>query len=131
MTDNDEIKNELKEIKKMITSLKNELKGLIEIQQKLVHERLSAPIPPPPSSSAEKTNNKIITISKDLGNIVITGNTYNYNSVIKESAKDNDTNAQWNSSKKAWIMKEECLETLIKKFTEAGLNSDTDFVIKE
>lgn len=129
--DSDHIKEELKCIKKMITDLKDEFKGLIEIQQKLVHERLNAPTPAAPVSVVEKSNNKkLITISKDMNSIVLTGNTFDYNSLIKETAKENDTSAKWESSKKAWILNEECLDDLIKKFENAGLYRDTDFIVK-
>lgn len=121
---------DIKEIKTMILSLKDELKGLIEIQQKLVHERLGAPIPPPPTNVSEKQNNKIITITKDINSILVTGNTYSYNSLIKECAKDRNTSAQWNASKKAWILNEDCLEDLVKKLENSGLNKETDFVVK-
>lgn len=120
------IEQELKEIKNMLLSFKDELKGLIEIQQKLIHERLGAPVP----TTVEKVNNKIITITKDLNTILLTGNTYAYNSIIKDSAKECNTNAQWNSSKKAWILNEDCLDNLVKKFKDAGLVQDTDFVIR-
>ncbi len=123
------IKEELKDIKKMIYGLKDELKGLIEIQQKLVHERLNAPIPAAPVTE-KSSNKKQITISKDMNSIVLTGNTFDYNSIIKETAKENNTSARWESSKKAWILNEECLDDLIKKFENAGLDRDTDFIVK-
>lgn len=125
-----EVKEEIKEMKTIILSLKDELKGLVEIQQRLIHERLGAPTPLPPANNTDRINNKIITISKDLNSILLTGNTYAYNSIIKDAAKECNTTAQWNSSKKAWVLNEECLDNVIKKFIDSGLVRDTDFVIK-
>lgn len=46
--DIDEIKYSLIEIKSLIKDFKRNLKGLVEIQQRLVHERLGVPVPQAP-----------------------------------------------------------------------------------
>jgi hypothetical protein len=124
----EELRNDVAELKKIVLQMKDEFKGLVEIQQQLIHGRLGAPVPAP-VSTVEKQSNKTITILQDLGKLVVTGNTYNYNSLIKESAKDNDMSAVWNGSKKAWELNERCLDTLVNKLEEAGLKKNSDFVV--
>lgn len=41
-------KKDIDEVKTMIKDLRKDFRGLIEIQQRLIHERLGVSLPPPP-----------------------------------------------------------------------------------
>jgi hypothetical protein len=120
------IRDELVKLNKEIVSIRNELRGLIEIQQRLIHERLGVPPPPPPppvGESPKKYNSKKIYI-KVLGEgVSVSGNTFNHKDIIK----------QWKNAKfqddKSWLLPSGYLEKLISAFEDNGLKEDIDFFV--
>ncbi len=117
-----------------INKIRKDLQGLIEIQQKLIHERLNVSVPPPPKEyGVEKIVNNIenninykITISQfGSDRIKITGKgTFDHKNVIKESGQ-----ARWEGELKFWSLPSSCTETLINKFKGVGLIIDKDICV--
>jgi len=122
----DEIKNELLNTQNMIKDLKKEFKGLIEIQQRLIHERLGVPIPASPKEYGEDTNlkNKIEISDFSDGRIKVSGNTFDYKSAIKEAGQ-----AKWEQTTKSWSLPIESLEKLVENFKDLKLVEAKDFVV--
>jgi hypothetical protein len=117
-----------------INKIRKDLQGLIEIQQKLIHERLNVSVPPPPKeygvekivSNIENNINYKITISQfGLDRIKITGKgTFDHKNVIKESGP-----ARWEGELKFWSLPSSCTKTLINKFKDVGLTVDKDICV--
>lgn len=125
-----EIKNELAEVKTIVKSFKTELKGLVEIQQRLVHERLGVSVPPPPKEYGEeptsKTAPKIHITSIDSDRIRIAGNTFDFRTAIKDAGT-----AKWEGGTKSWSLPSDCLDKLIKNLEDVNLVRGTDFSVNE
>lgn len=122
-----DLKKELTEIKTIVKGFKNELKGLVEIQQKLIHERLGVPIPPSPKEYNEETSvklPKINIISIPDNYIRVAGNTFDFKSAIKDAGY-----AKWEQTTKSWSLPTNCLDKLISNFETLGLVRDVDFSI--
>ena len=125
--DMDEIKSELAEIKTMIKDFKKNLRGLVEIQQRLVHERLGVPVPVSPKEYGEESTSKpvkINIISIDDNRIRISGNTFDFKTPIKEAGQ-----AKWEQGTKSWSLPADCLDQLIKNLEAVNLVKDTDFSV--
>ena len=121
-----------KELKEFITLTKNELileinkirkelQGLVEIQQKLIHVNLNAPLPPLPKEySSEKpveTGNFEINIAPFGDRIKVTGKgTFKYKDLIKEIGQ-----VKWEQDLKFWSLPLNLLAPLLKKFSDKGL----------
>lgn len=124
---------EHEEIKGMIKDLRKEFRGLIEIQKRLIHERLGVPIPPPSNEYAQPEGKKPSSIEiKNYGDgrISIQGNTYEYNSAIKEAASSNGEKARWEPApQKLWHVSDKCLSSLIENFRNVGLEEGKDFTV--
>lgn len=120
-----EMKAELSEIKAIIKDFKKNLKGLVEIQQRLVHERLKVAIPPSPQEYGGESNLKVkINITCAEGNkIKVSGNTYDIKDTIK------NTGGKFESSTKSWLLPFDCLDQLVKNFEAINLVKDTDFSV--
>jgi hypothetical protein len=124
-----EMKEEMVGIKEEMKDLKKNFKGLVEINQRLIHERLNVPVPPPPKDFGEenKTATKSsakITISNFGDRIKITGQTYDYRPLIKEVGC-----AKWEGEIKAWSLPLDSLKTLLEKFKEANMLVDRDIKV--
>jgi hypothetical protein len=128
--DLDEIKKELSEIKTLVKDFKKNLKGLVEIQQRLVHERLGAPVPIPPKEYGEETNSKSAGIelsSTADDRIKISGKkSFDIKETIKESAP---SKAKFNASDKSWSIPAEYLDDLITNLEAINLIRDKDFIV--
>lgn len=112
----------LDDIQTELRNLKKELKGLVQINQVLIHERLNVPIPPPPKEYGEETvvNAKII-IKKSGERASISGkSSFEYKDLIKESA--NGT-ARFESSSKSWMIDPKYISILVQKLEAKGLKS--------
>jgi hypothetical protein len=123
----EDLKNELTEVKTIVKGFKKELKGLVEIQQRLVHERLSAPLPPPPKEYGEEITTKgakINITSIDGDRIRISGNTFDFRTAIKNAGI-----AKWEGGTKSWSLPSECLDQLIQNLEAVNLVRDTDFSV--
>lgn len=130
----DELKNNtnnnINDLKTISKTFKKELKGLVEIQQKLIHERLGVEPPPPPKEYGEdSTNNttktsKIDIVSIDADRIRISGNTFDYKSCIKNAG-----NAKWEQSTKSWSLPSNSLDQLISNFESMNLVKNVDFSV--
>jgi hypothetical protein len=121
------IKKEFDEVKAMIKELKKELRGLIEIQQRLIHERLGVAVPPPPKEYGEETtskSNKIEITDFSEGRIKVSGNTFDYKTAIKEAGQ-----AKWENSSKSWSLPSSSLDALVKNLEGLNLVSGKDFVV--
>ena len=117
----------LVEIKTMIKELKKELRGLIEIQQRLIHERLGVTVPPSPKEYGEETSaksNKIEITDFSEGRIKVSGNTFDYKTAIKEAGQ-----AKWENSSKSWSLPASSLNNLVKNLEGLNLVSGKDFVV--
>lgn len=110
----------------------DKFKGLIEIQQRLIHERLGAPIPAPipaptqvASASVTSTNDnskKISLCKYNDDKFYVKGNTFEYNNLIKLVATENNEKAKWEPApSKFWILPNNCLNSLIEKFDELNV----------
>jgi hypothetical protein len=120
------VRSTLKDLVKEVKDLKKEYKCLIEVQQKLIHERLGVPVPTQPITYGEtKKNPKIINITRDSNELVITGNTFNHRSLIKDIAKGK---AQWNNDLKGWNIPGEYEDDLIKEFKKMSVEYSIDGV---
>lgn len=120
------VRSTLKDLVKEVKDLKKEYKCLIEVQQKLIHERLGVPVPTQPITYGEtKKNPKIINITRDSNELVITGNTFNHRSLIKDIAKGK---AQWNNDLKGWNIPGEYEDDLIKEFKKINIEYSIDGV---
>lgn len=108
---------------KEIENIKNELKGLLEINQRLIHERLGVPPPPPPSNDNNNNKNIIIIKKHDLNKIIVSGNTYNYKEDIKKSG-----NCNFDKTTKSWILDHESINDLINNLENLGLEENKDFI---
>jgi len=125
------IKKEFDEIKNMIKDLKKEFKSLIEIQQRLIHERLGVPVPAPPkeygeesSSSSSSKSNKIEITNFGSDRIKVSGNTFDYKTAIKEAGT-----AKWENASKSWSLPIDALDKLVKNFEGINLVANKDFVV--
>lgn len=125
MTEFTSIQKELSEIKELIKGFKHELKGLIEIQQRLVHERIGAPIPPSPSVEEPIKKSTKINILVTGDNCKVSGNTFDYRDTIKSVG-----HVKWEQETKSWVLSSSCLESLISGLESRNLVKDTDFIIK-
>ncbi len=130
---NAELKEGQNEIKTMIKGVKQELRGLIEIQKRLIHERLGVPNPPASTEYAQPEGKKIKNIEiKNYtdGRISIAGNTFDYNSAIKAAATDNGQRARWEPAPhKLWHMPEDCLDSLVENLRNLDLEEGKDFSV--
>ncbi len=125
--DIEEIKSDLNEIKTITKEFKKSLKGLVEIQQRLIHERLGVPVPAPPNEYGEETTAKtakinIISIADDR--IRVSGNTFDFKAAIKEAGF-----AKWEQGTKSWALPSDCLNKLIKNLEAVNLVNGTDFSV--
>jgi hypothetical protein len=122
----DDIRKDLAEIKTIVKSFKKELKGLVEIQQRLVHERLGVPVPPAPKEYGEEPANKakinIVSLGEDK--IRVSGNTFDFKSTIKEAGI-----SKWEQATKSWSGPLECLDQLISALEAVNLVKDVDFIV--
>lgn len=120
---------DLDEIKSMIKDLKKELRGLIEINQRLIHERLGVTAPPPPKEYGEDSVPvKMEITDAGPGFIKISGSqTYDFKSKIKEAAPTNI--AKWDGPTKSWKMPGQYLDQLIKNLESVNLKKDKDFKV--
>ncbi len=121
-----EVRAKLEEIISLINGFKRDLKGLVEIQQRLIHERLGVQMPNPPKEYGEETKSTLKIDVTYLGSeqIKVSGKTFDYKTAIKEAGP-----AKFDTSSKSWILSSECLENLIKNFENVGLVSGTDFSV--
>ncbi len=133
----EEIKNELTEIKNSIKNIElrmqkmpteKNLRGLIEIQQRLVHERLGVAVPISPKEYGEESNSKT-TLKIDISNlgddrIKVSGKTFDYKDAIKEAGS-----AKFDQVSKSWSLPLDSLNQLIKNFEAVNLVRDTDFSV--
>jgi hypothetical protein len=124
--DVDELKKELAEIKTIVKGFKKELKGLVEIQQRLVHERLGVPVPLPPKEYGEESSSKSKINILPLGDdrIRISGNTFDFKAAIKGAGA-----AKWEQETKSWSLPSNCLDQLVKNFEDLNLVKGTDFSV--
>jgi len=122
----EDLKKELIEVKTIVKGFKKELKGLVEIQQRLVHERLNVPVPPPPKEYGEETTSKakINITAIDSDRIRVAGNTFDFKAAIKEAGA-----AKWEQGTKSWSLPSESLDQLIKNLEAVNLVRDTDFSV--
>lgn len=127
----EEIKESLNELKTMIKDIRRDFKGLIEIQQRLIHERLNVPMPNPPveygeeSAVVSKKKNEGIVISDfSDGRIKITGNTFNYRDTIKSIG-----GSKWEANTKVWSVPSSELEDLVTKLESLKLTNGKDFTV--
>jgi len=125
-----EIKKDVAEIKTTVKSFKKELKGLVEIQQRLVHERLGAPVPLPPKEYGEESSSKSIGIeltSTSDDRIKISGKkSFDIKETVKQSAP---SKAKFNAGDKSWSIPSEYLDTLIANLEALNLVKDKDFSV--
>ena len=129
-----EVKENQADLKKLVSDTKKELRGLIELQQRLIHERLGVAPPAPPVEYAQPEGKKVKNIQiidyKD-GRIGVVGNTYDYNSAIKGAAAVNDERAKWDPAPaKTWHMPANCLDALIENLRALDLEEGKDFEVK-
>jgi len=132
--DLDDIKESLAEIKTLIKDFKKDLKGLVEIQQRLIHERLGVTAPPPPKEYGEdtvvvskakgKTGLKMDIVNLDDNRIRVSGKTYDYMLAIKDSGS-----ASFDKESKSWTLPLGSLNKLILNFEAIGLSRDVDFSV--
>jgi hypothetical protein len=108
--------------------LKQELRGLIEIQQRLIHERLGVPTPPPPVEYGEdkpKKTNIMKIADFNEGRIGISGgSTFDYKTVIKTAGCN-----KWDPPSKTWTGPRSCLNKLIQDLESLDLKKDQDFLM--
>jgi hypothetical protein len=129
-TEYEDLKKELAEIKTIVKGFKKELKGLVEIQQRLVHERLGAAVPLPPKEYGEETSSKSVGIelsSTSDDRIKITGKkSFDIKETIKQSAP---FKAKFNAGDKSWSIPSEYLDALIANLEAINLVKDKDFSV--
>lgn len=127
---NENLKSMEIELASKISNLQKEFKSLVEIQQRLIHERLKVPMPPPPTDYSEektvKNNNdcKIQIVSFGQDRIRISGNTFDYRPLIKSCGS-----AKWEGELKSWSLPLSSLKTVIEKFKEINLEVDKDIKV--
>jgi hypothetical protein len=124
-----ETRDEVKELKKLLKELRKDFKGLVEIQQKLVHVQLGVAVPSSPveygEDSKSKSNKCKIEITGTTGSTIkISGNTFDIRDIIKESGK-----SKWEQETKSWILPYDCLDIFTSKLEKKGLVKDTDFSV--
>lgn len=117
-------KKDIEELKQIIKQMKNDLKGLVEIQQRLIHERLNVPCPPSPIEYVDEPRKKSTIEIKNHSDdkIIVSGKTYDVKDAIKlcRAKFDNDT--------KSWILNIDSLDVLTEKFKQLGLEEGKDFI---
>jgi|JI9StandDraft_1071089.scaffolds.fasta_scaffold00916_16 hypothetical protein len=107
-----------------------ENKGLVEIQTRLIHERLGVQIPVtinthPTTPAAPTVNKNIIEVTNyGIDRVKLVGNTFNKRDLIKSCGQ-----AKWENNDKCWTLPLDLLEVIESKFVESGLQKDVDFVI--
>lgn len=113
--------------------LDNDLKALISVQQRLIHERLGVPMPAEPTvgictASATKTNNRTINIDlAENGKIRVSGkNTYDFKDAIKGNRM-----GTFEAGTKTWLVPSSDLSGLISRLEGVGLTDGTDFVVSK
>lgn len=96
-----------------IRSLKNELKGLIEINSRLTKEIISIKGTPPqsqPTTPRQQTTN--ITIHIDTENLKIYGNTYKHRGIFS------GLGGSWDGNNKHWVLDHDQKDPLMEKLNE-------------
>lgn len=106
-----------------------ENKGLVEIQARLIHERLGVQVPVTinthPTTPAPTVNKNIIEVTNyGIDRVKLVGNTFNKRDLIKSCGQ-----AKWENNDKCWTLPLDLLEVIESKFVESGLQKDVDFVI--
>lgn len=124
--DIDQIKTDVLEIKTLVKDFKKNLRGLIEIQQRLVHERLGTTVPISPKEYGEETSNKTKIEISNAGNdsIKVSGKTFDFKEAIKSSGA-----AKFDQGSKSWTLPLDCLDKLVKNFEAINLVKGTDFSV--
>ena len=105
-----------------LDTLEDKLQGLIEINNRLVHENINLRSPPhierksnvDNTSTDDLVSNKII-IEKHGNGIKVHGKTYNYRSIFR------DNGGSWNKGLQAWIFPLDVKETLIGVLNENSI----------
>lgn len=113
-------------IDKLYDIIYQENKGLIEIQKRLIQERIGV------STVVTAANIPTITTDKNKINITkfgedrikVEGNTYDRRDIIKSCGQ-----AKWENGDKSWSLPLESLDILVEKLQEAGLEKGNEFVI--
>lgn len=120
------------DIKVSCKDIKNKLHGLVEIQTRLVHNQLDAPIPTVAKVSESKASGKnsnfkieISMVDGDDGRIKVTGkNTFDHRGVIKNAGY-----ATFDKENKYWTLEKSSLENLVTGLKEAGLTYNSCFIV--
>jgi len=125
---NSDLLNELNELKTLVKSLQKEFKGLVEINQRLIHERLGVAPPPPPKEYGEEStskSSKAIEIQDfTKGRIKVSGNTFKYKDSIKDAG-----GCKWEGDIKSWSLPIDSLNKLIINLEDLELVNGKDFVV--
>lgn len=117
----EELKKEIAELRELVQQcakeVKNEVRGLIEIQQRIIHQTMGVPVPPKPQPLTEYGTKYGIEITK-LGDdrVKISGKkTFEIREVIKSAGNGN---AKFDQDTKTWSIPLHCLGNLVDKLTE-------------
>lgn len=120
-----EIDNIKKLLEEIVDAQKNNIRGLVETNSTLIHERLKTPTPiitTPDSMSqisqpSSKNNNTTIINITDANNGMVRvygTNTFKYRDIIKKSGQGK---AVWVSSTKEWMIPKQYYEGLVDELT--------------
>lgn len=120
------------DIKASCKDIKNKLHGLVEIQTRLIHNQLDAPIPMVPKAATTENKGKngnykieISLVDGDNGRIKVTGKgTFDYKNVIKNAGY-----ATFDKNDKYWSLDKDSLESLVEHLVEAGLVYNSCFAV--
>lgn len=142
----EKVYSELNEIKCMLNSLRDDmrevldkevqLKGLIEINQRLIHEQLGTPNASEvvksqknvvdekkkKEESGKKRKNVLIEVDGD--NLKISGNTFDARVYIKQM-----NGAKWDGPTTSWLVPTDSLTELTQKFKENRIDFETTVTV--
>jgi len=130
----EEFKIFTKDAQANIKTLRQEYKGLVEIQQCLIHEKLGAPTPAYPKEYGETSSG---TTTKSIGieltsiaddRIKISGKkSFDVKEIVKQSGQ---SKAKFDAADKSWSIPAKYLDDLLKNFQAANLVKDKDYSLK-
>ena len=113
-------------INNKISSLEEKLQGLVEVNNRLVHENIcnkgnNNVIIPSIQTKTTTTESKILIVEKHEDNIKISGKTYTHRSLLREEG------GSWNKSLQAWIFPEDTKDKLLEILKEKEIEHEVKF----
>lgn len=117
-----ELKNDIASLRTELVAMHTQTRALVDVQKKLIHERLKVPEPesravpvePPAMTKVAKKQVQVTVTRLNAKQISVGGRTFDFNALIKASGP-----AKFEPSNKTWTLPIESLAALEKNFAGA------------